>query len=270
MAGEPRGRDLFIVDNSVSGWTALRYLEEWSGIAKAFDIATGYFEIGGLLALGEKWQALQKIRILMGAEMTLRTRKAILDAVRQRALTELDQSIEATKDSNPFLNGVPAILEALTSNQIECRVYDKEKFHAKAYITHATLEVVGSQALVGSSNFTGPGLTQNIELNVQIQNAREVAQLQEWFEEHWKDATDVTGAVIACQSREGALLSHLQQGARMGLYRSAESLRGREGLHRARSGCVHRGRDVQGRVGRRRLADTRRDGPGIPDGAAPR
>ena len=23
------GKDLFIVDNSVSGWTGLRYLEEW-------------------------------------------------------------------------------------------------------------------------------------------------------------------------------------------------------------------------------------------------
>ena len=51
-----KGRDLFIVDNSVSGWTGLRYLEEWSEIARAFDIATGYFEIGGLLALDGKWQ----------------------------------------------------------------------------------------------------------------------------------------------------------------------------------------------------------------------
>jgi len=34
---EAGGRDLFIVDNSVSGWTGLRYLEEWTGIAKAFD-----------------------------------------------------------------------------------------------------------------------------------------------------------------------------------------------------------------------------------------
>src|SRR5207247_6786340 len=99
---------------SGSGWSALRYLEEWSGIAKAFDIATGYFEIGGLLALDGKWQALQKIRILMGAEMTLRTRKATLDAVRQRAVVALDQSIEATKDTNPFLDGVPTILGALT------------------------------------------------------------------------------------------------------------------------------------------------------------
>lgn len=66
------------------------------------------------------------------------------------------------------------------------------------------------------------------------------------------------------------LLLHLQQGARMGLYRSTESMRRREGVHRARPRCVHRGRDLQGRVGRRRLNYARRDGPGIPDGATPR
>ncbi|OGA18435.1 MAG: hypothetical protein A3H32_19180 [Betaproteobacteria bacterium RIFCSPLOWO2_02_FULL_63_19] len=86
MSTESKGRDLFIVDNSVFGWTGLRYLDEWTGIAKAFDIATGYFEIGALLALDGKWQALEKIRILMGAEMTHRTRKALLDAVRSRGV----------------------------------------------------------------------------------------------------------------------------------------------------------------------------------------
>ena len=201
MSTDSKGRDLFIVDNSVSGWTGLRYLEEWSGIAKAFDIATGYFEIGALLALDGKWQPLEKIRILMGAEMAHRTRKALLEAVRSRAVEILDSSIEADKEVNPFLHGVPAILEALRSRQIECRVYDRDKFHAKAYITHAKLEVVGSQALVGSSNFTAPGLTKNIELNIQVQSAREVAQLREWFEAHWNDASDVTDAVIETIAR---------------------------------------------------------------------
>jgi Helicase conserved C-terminal domain/PLD-like domain len=207
MSADPRGRDLFIVDNSVSGWTGLRYLEEWTGIAKAFDIATGYFEIGALLALDGKWQGLEKIRILMGAEMTHRTRKALLDAVRERAVQILDGSIEATKDSNPFLHGVPALLEAMRSGQIECRVYDKDKFHAKAYITHAKLEVIGSQALVGSSNFTSPGLTKNIELNIQVQSAREVGQLREWFEIHWNDASNVTDAVITTIARQTHLYS---------------------------------------------------------------
>ena len=201
MKPESKGKDLFIVDNSISGWTGLRYLEEWTQIAKSFDIATGYFEIGSLLALDGKWQELEKIRILMGSETTKRTRKAILEAVRQQAAETLDNSIEADKEGNPFLNGVPAILEAIKSGQIECRIYDKAKFHAKAYITHAKLEIVGAQALVGSSNFTAPGLTQNIELNIQVQSAREVAQLQEWFETHWEEATAVEDAVIEIISR---------------------------------------------------------------------
>ena len=100
----------------------------------------------------------------MGAEMTARTRRLLLEAVRARAVETLDRGLEETKDGNPFLNGVAAIVEALRSGQIECRVYTREKFHAKAYITHAKLEVVGSQALVGSSNFSAPGLTKNIEL----------------------------------------------------------------------------------------------------------
>ena len=207
MTVDSKGRELFIVDNSVSGWTGLRYLEEWSGIARAFDIATGYFEIGALLALDGKWQGLDKIRILMGAETTHRTRKALLEAVKSRALGRLDESIEEDKGPNPFLHGVPAILDALRSGQIECRVYDKDKFHAKTYITHAKLEVVGAQALVGSSNFTGPGLTKNVELNVQIQSAREVAQLQEWFETHWNEAKEVTEAVIETISRHTRLYS---------------------------------------------------------------
>jgi len=201
MPSERKGGDLFIVDNSVSGWTGLRYLEEWTGIAKSFDICTGFFEIGSLLELDGKWQGLDKIRILMGAETTHRTRKALLDAVRALAKETLDKSLEAEKETNPFLSGVPAISEALKSRQIDCRVYDKDKFHAKAYITHAKLEVVGAQALVGSSNFTRPGLTENIELNIQVQSGREVAQLQEWFDKHWAEAKEITDEVLALISR---------------------------------------------------------------------
>ncbi len=201
MNANSAGRSLFIVDNSISGWTGLRYLEEWADIARAFDVATGFFEIGSLLALDGKWQGLEKIRVLMGAETTHRTRRALLDSVRSRAVEILNQSIEYDKQDNPFLHGVPAVLEGLRRGQIECRIYDKGKFHAKTSITHAKLAVVGSQALVGSSNFTKPGLTENIELNVQIQSAREVSQLQEWFEAHWKEAKEVTDAVIETVER---------------------------------------------------------------------
>jgi hypothetical protein len=55
---------------------------------------------------------------------------------------------------------------------------------------------VGSKALVGSSNFTKPGLLQNVELNVQVQSPSEVAQLQAWYEEHWECSEDISEDIL--------------------------------------------------------------------------
>jgi superfamily II DNA or RNA helicase len=193
-----RGGDLFIVDNTDGDWKVCDYLREWSEISHTFDIATGNFEIGALLALDGYWQKLEKIRILMGNEVTRRTRKALLagvDALKQT----LDKSLEREKDSNDFLTGVTAIVDALERRQIDCRVYNKDKFHAKAYITHGKLSVVGSSALVGSSNFSFPGLTENVELNVQLK--AEVEILQEWYERHWNEAEDITPEILTLIER---------------------------------------------------------------------
>jgi len=109
MAYERSGKDLFIVDNSVSGWTGLRYLEEWCGIAKAFDIATGFFEIGALIALDGKWQRLDKIRILMGSEMTHRTRKLLLESVKADVTKILDSSLERQKTPQLVCAGLSSL-----------------------------------------------------------------------------------------------------------------------------------------------------------------
>ena len=101
----PGGGDLFIVDNSISGWTALEYLHQWTDVARSFDIATGFFEIGALLALDGRWQQLDKVRILMGDEVSLRTRDAFMEALKQRR-HRLDDSLESEKGPNPLLKGV--------------------------------------------------------------------------------------------------------------------------------------------------------------------
>ena len=191
------GSELFIVDNSDEDWKVVRYLQEWCQISASIDIATGYFEIGSLLALKDEWQKVDNIRILMGDEVSKRTYKAFLEGVQ----TRLDDSIEREKYKNDFLEGVPAIVDAIRTGKIQCRVYRKGKFHAKAYITHARLEVVGSSALIGSSNFTFPGLTENIELNVQI-TGRPVSVLQEWYDEHWNEAEDVTLDILRVMERQ--------------------------------------------------------------------
>jgi hypothetical protein len=87
---DPRGgSDLFVVDNSDEEWKVVRYLREWAQISTAFDIATGFFEIGALLSLDGEWQKLDKIRILMGAETTKRTRQALLEALKTLVTQQL-------------------------------------------------------------------------------------------------------------------------------------------------------------------------------------
>jgi SNF2 family DNA or RNA helicase len=188
------GSELFIVDNSDVDWKVQRYLRDWCQISKQIDIATGYFEIGSLLSLEDVWQEVDSIRILMGDQVSLRTKKAFEQGL-LKATQVLDASIESEKEKNDFLAGVPAIVEGIRNGKIACRVYRKDKFHAKAYITHGRMDVVGASALVGSSNFTYPGLTKNIELNVQI-TGRPVSVLQEWYEEHWEQAEEVTEDIL--------------------------------------------------------------------------
>jgi superfamily II DNA or RNA helicase len=135
----------------------------------------------------------------MGDEVSLRTKRAFVQSL-TKINERLDASVEIEKSKNDFLSGVPAIVEGIRSGKIECRVYRKEKFHAKAYITHGREAVIGSFGLVGSSNFTYPGLTDNVELNVQIRGS-EVGLLQEWYERHWNEAEDVSPELLKTLER---------------------------------------------------------------------
>lgn len=196
-------KDLYIVDNSTEQQSVKEYLIDWCKVSKQMDIATGYLEIGGILTLDTHWQKLDKIRIILGNEVTKRT-KDVIDKVIEAILSRFNNSIDDEHERNEFLVGVPAILDAMKSGKIECRVFNKNKFHAKTYITYfrdeyrekfiQAMNVPSGYALVGSSNFTKAGLTQNIELNVQVSS--DMAQLQEWFDEHWEQGEDITTAVL--------------------------------------------------------------------------
>ena len=117
------GSELFIVDNSDTDWKVLKYLHDWCQISKAIDIATGFFEIGSLLALQDKWQKVDKIRILMGDEVSLRTKNAFLTGI-NLAKKKLDDSLESEKEKNDFLSGVPTVVEANRKTQTERLVHE--------------------------------------------------------------------------------------------------------------------------------------------------
>src|SRR5205823_12048211 len=95
------GSELFIVDNSDEDWKVQRYLHDWCQISKSIDIATGYFEIGALLSLKEEWQKVDQIRILMGDEVSRRTKQAFEEGLK-RIASRLDRSLESEKEKNNF------------------------------------------------------------------------------------------------------------------------------------------------------------------------
>lgn len=157
------------------------------------DIASGYFEVGSLLDLDGDWQTVRKIRLLMGDEVTKRTKSAMVEALREKDKNGIERQQE--EDDWRALEGLAAIKAGIIADAIETRVYTKAKFHAKAMHFHTTGVV--NHGLVGSSNFTRPGLTQNIELNLFTSDPAHLALLEEWFQRSWDEAEDLKAELLA-------------------------------------------------------------------------
>jgi SNF2 family DNA or RNA helicase len=156
------------------------------------DIGTGVFEIGSFLLLEGLWQNLDRIRILMGDETTRRTKREIVKAL----LEVSNESIEREKERDDALTGLPAVREAIASERIALRIYSKAKFHAKSYLMESKEFSPVDFAIVGSSNFTRPGLTENVELNLFSTDQAHIENLRAWYQDLWKEAEDVTDEIL--------------------------------------------------------------------------
>ena len=180
-----------IIDNRNDN-TVLQALRKLLPNLQKMDIATGVFEIGSLLLLEGLWQNLDKIRILMGDETTKRTRREIV-----KALLEIsNESIEREKERDDALTGLAAVRQAIANKQIALRTYSKSRFHAKSYLMESKETSPVDFAIVGSSNFTRPGLTENLELNLFSTDQAHIENLRKWYEEIWKDGDDVREEIL--------------------------------------------------------------------------
>jgi len=180
-----------IIDNR-NGNTVLQALQKLLPNLQKIDIATGIFEIGSLLNLEGLWQNLDKIRVLMGNETTKTTKKVIIEAL----LKTSNESIEREKERDDALKGLAAVQEAITNKQITIRTYSKARFHAKSYLMESKEASPVDFAIVGSSNFTRPGLTENVELNLFSTDQAHIEGLRNWYDEVWKEGEDVSHEII--------------------------------------------------------------------------
>ena len=127
------GSELFIVDNSNDDWKVpplpARLVQVFRKTRLILPRVIS--NIGSLLALADEWQKVDSIRILMGDEVSLRTRKPRSRGARPASQIEsrLDASLEAEKDKNAvFWSVCPVIVGPCAPlGKIRCRVLPQRK-----------------------------------------------------------------------------------------------------------------------------------------------
>lgn len=148
------------------------------------SIATAFFSLDALNLIGKSIGDKTTIRILFGGDASPAQRLQLLELMRSRS----DEDLAKSRIQDPTVDGLQIIKRLIDEGRLEARVYTKDKFHAKAYLTkrEAFPPYLG---IIGSGNFTRAGLTQNIELNVHLQQDQ-TAQLKVWYDDCWNLAAN--------------------------------------------------------------------------------
>ncbi len=158
----------FTIDNQTT--CAADALRELLGHGQGcpVDIASAYFSISGWELLSEGLRGVGALRLLLGSEpgsgtdLGLHASQRLLAEINGLAFT--DRTVRLVEDLIAFLR----------VEKVQVRLFQAGFLHAKAYIFHQDRVGPGNYAdrlrpfaaMVGSSNFTGPGLTTNKELNL--------------------------------------------------------------------------------------------------------
>ena len=135
---------------------------------KSLDIATAYFNVQGFRLLQEGLEKLGSFRLLLGDE----PREGAAVGLRPRAASQLVTELNKAPFDEDTLRAVEDLIAFLRRELVHVRAYQRGFLHAKSYLFYRDLPTGGADrfqpvaAIVGSSNFTGPGLTTNKELNL--------------------------------------------------------------------------------------------------------
>ena len=177
--------------------------------------AVGYLFITGLEPIMDKIERLEELRIVMGtvtskktieqlaeAHLDIPTAKQELEAqismnrsTQRRAVSETKKAvrtniglIDQTDDNE---NVIRLLRELVSAGKIKVRAYVKDRLHSKAYIfDYPSSRYDKGNAIIGSSNLSLGGLSNNTELNAVISGGDNHERLTEWFNDLWDQSED--------------------------------------------------------------------------------
>ncbi len=146
------------------------------------DFASGYFNLGGYALLKEALSQAPHFRLLLSRERG-KSGGEFYPAGFRQDLAKSPFNAQTRELAQDLIN-------FLRRPEVQVRLYAKGFFHGKAYI-------FDNVAIVGSSNFTRAGLTDNTELNAVHKQGYAAQAVREWFERFWGEAVDYKEDLIA-------------------------------------------------------------------------
>jgi len=187
-----------IIDNS-PGRELLQVIKDQLKKSKEAKFAIGYFFLSGFSLVKEDFPGdlsnIPFLKIVMGNETTYPTKEELVAGYSLRELFKqrMIEDLQKQKLTEEQIKQLKALRDFVANNIIDVKLFDKSRLHAKLYLFFTKAEErYGSPglAVVGSSNFTAEGLTQNKELNVLLTSREEVLYLNQWFDTLWDEAVE--------------------------------------------------------------------------------
>ena len=162
------------------------------------DVSSGYFEVSGYGAVRE---ALERavvrpsftFRLLLGKDAIRPPAFDTFEEYRRYAATIPDtikSSLEGEDLGDGRMGDVMGLIRLLRRENVQVRLGRSRFNHAKCYI-------LGQEgAVIGSSNFTGAGLSRNDELNAGIFATSTWKKIRDWYERMWDGARDAKAEML--------------------------------------------------------------------------
>ncbi len=179
------------------------------------DVATGYLDLRGWSHLGDVIEekahesgSAPVARVLVGM-VAPSDSQAILNSLQSelsddrpgasihdssKALEQKERLVRHLRTQ--LMRGLPTksgqetlqlMKRQLESGRVQIRVFTRRPLHGKTYILRGGNGPVPLWSYVGSSNFTGAGLFNNLELNIDVAEQDANAKLAQWFDDRWND-----------------------------------------------------------------------------------
>ncbi len=181
----------FVLDNKKRGSVGDKLKENILSGSK-LSIVSAYFTIYAYKELKDKLDNIENLNFLFGEP-------TFLQQMNPELLKQKEFSLE---DSTYNIN----LKNRLNQKSVakECHDWMREKVNIKSMVKpnflHGKMYHLENPqrdpiSFMGSSNFTYSGLgfgnTHNIELNLELQDKRDIKDLKDWFEEIWTDNTGI-------------------------------------------------------------------------------